>query len=248
MQNVKSYFSSWKPFWKSSTNSCHSRTLTLAPSNINFTSSSLGDLKHSVIDEKLMIDISTKLMESDCPPKLQICAHNNQWFALNNSHLLVYRQLERIGLCDTVVCDIIRSQDVPIGIRQTLIPVPTTTDQEQQPDCFQHSRGRNGDHYMLMDEEGSQSQDEILYCADTPIDSCGYFEGEDPCECSVVTYGESDHDEESEDEQTDENYGEWQTSPSVPVIQISAISNNRLDEIDNDDEIEDYQKEMQSLL
>jgi hypothetical protein len=101
MQNVKSYFSSWKPFWKS-TNSCHSRTLTLAPSNINFTSSSLGDLKHSVIDEKLMIDISTKLMESDCPPKLQICAHNNQWFALNNSHLLVYRQLERIGLCDTV--------------------------------------------------------------------------------------------------------------------------------------------------
>jgi hypothetical protein len=102
MQNVKSYFSSWKPFWKSSTNSCHSRTLTLAPSNINFTSSSLGDLKHSIIDEKLMIDISTKLMESDCPPKLQICAHNNQWFALNNSHLLVYRQLERIGLCDTV--------------------------------------------------------------------------------------------------------------------------------------------------
>ena len=102
MQNVKSYFSSWKPFWKSSNNSCHSQTLTLAPSNINFTSSSLGDLKHSVIDEKLMIDISTKLMESDCPPKLQICAHNNQWFALNNSHLLVYRQLERIGLCDSV--------------------------------------------------------------------------------------------------------------------------------------------------
>lgn len=106
MQNVKSYFSSWKPFWKSSStntsSTCQSRTLTLAPSNINFTSSSLGDLKHSVIDEKLMIDISTKLMESDCPPKLQICAHNNQWFALNNSHLLVYRQLERIGLCDTV--------------------------------------------------------------------------------------------------------------------------------------------------
>ena len=102
MQNVRSYFSSWKPFWKSSASSCQSRTLNLAPSNINFTSSSLGDLKHSVIDEKLMIDISTKLMESDCPPKLQICAHNNQWFALNNSHLLVYRQLERIGLCDTV--------------------------------------------------------------------------------------------------------------------------------------------------
>ncbi|CAF0832078.1 unnamed protein product [Rotaria sp. Silwood1] len=247
MQNVKSYFSSWKPFWKSSTNSCHSRTLTLAPSNINFTSSSLGDLKHSVIDEKLMIDISTKLMESDCPPKLQICAHNNQWFALNNSHLLVYRQLERIGLCDTVVCDIIRSQDVPIGIRQTLTPVTTSDSEHHQ--CFQHSRGRSGDHYMLMDEERPQSQDEILYCADAPIDSCGCFEGEDQCDCSVVTYGESDHDGESDDEQTDDNYGEWQTSSSLPVTQISTISHNRLDDIDNEDDlIEDNQKEMQSLL
>ena len=102
MQNVKSYFSSWKPFWKSSNNSGHSRTLTLAPSNINFTSSSLGDLKHSIIDEKLMIDISTKLIDSISPPKLQIYAHNDHWFALNNSHLLIYRQLERVGLCDTV--------------------------------------------------------------------------------------------------------------------------------------------------
>ena len=102
MQNVKSYFSSWKTFWKSSTNPYQSRTLSLAPSTINFTNSCLGDLKDSTIDEKLMIEISTKLMNSTSPPKLQICAHNNQWFALNNSHLLVYRQLERIGLCDTV--------------------------------------------------------------------------------------------------------------------------------------------------
>jgi hypothetical protein len=41
---------------------------------------------------------------------------------------------------------------------------------------------------------------------------------------------------------------EWQTSPSAPVIQISTISNNRLDEIDNEEEIEDNQKEMHSLL
>ena len=112
---------------------------------------------------------------------------------------------------------------------------------------------------------GSQSHDEILYCADTPIDSCGYFEGEDPCDCSVVTYGESDHEEESEDEQADDTFGgsfdlffsdwipsfvlEWQTSPSIPVMQISAISSNRLDEPENDDDAdEDNQKEMQSLL
>lgn len=49
------------------------------------------------------------------------------------------------------VCDIIRSQDVPIGIRQTLAPV--TTNDSEHHHCFQHSRGRSGDHYMLMDEE-----------------------------------------------------------------------------------------------
>jgi hypothetical protein len=54
---------------------------------------------------------------------------------------------------------------------------------------------------------GPQDQDEILYCADTTIDSCGYLEGEDQCDYSVVTYGESDHEEESEDEQTDDNFG-----------------------------------------
>lgn len=100
MSNMKSYFSSLKSsFWKSTTNV---RTLKLAPSNIHFTSSSLGDLKDSVVDEKLMIEVSTKLIQSISPPKLQICSHENQWFALNNSHLLIYRQLERIGLCETV--------------------------------------------------------------------------------------------------------------------------------------------------
>lgn len=100
MKNMKSYFSSWKSFWKSSPSS--SGTLTLAPSTIHFTDSSLGDLRTSTIDEQLMIDISCQLLQSLTPPKLQICAHQNQWFALNNSHLLVYRQLERIGLCNQV--------------------------------------------------------------------------------------------------------------------------------------------------
>ncbi|CAF3826616.1 unnamed protein product [Adineta steineri] len=239
MQNVKNYFSSWKPFWKSSTNSCHTRTLTLAPSIINFTNSSLGDLKHSVIDEKIMIDISTKLIESVSPPKLQICAHNNQWFALNNSHLLVYQQLERIGLCDTVVCDIIRSQDVPMGIRETLIPVGIS----QQ---VQNSREQQtGDHYILRDEEGSSSsQDEIIYCSDIPADSCGCLDDDDLCDSSIATCIDSDQDGDSIDEQLD-----YQKTLSLATRPISTISNNQFDQVDlDDDEIEDGQKEMQSLL
>ncbi|CAM4935905.1 unnamed protein product [Rotaria socialis] len=219
MQNVKSYFSSWKTFWKSSTNSYQTRTLSLAPSTINFTNSSLGDLKDSTIDEKLMIDISTKLMNSTSPPKLQICAHNNQWFALNNSHLLVYRQLERIGLCDTVVCDVIRSEDIPLGIRESLVPV---VKRQQKPDsCCQNSREHMEDQNVLMDDE----------------------EGEDQCDSSNITYGDSDRDGDSDDEQTS-----WPTK-TFSLTRLSTIGNSRFDDIDLDDDgTEDHQKEMQSLL
>lgn len=101
MQNVKNYF---QTLWKSSSSSSrsHSQFLTLSPSLIHFTDSTLADLQQSQIDEKLLNEISQKLIGSVVPPKLQICRHENQWFALNNSHLLIYRQLERIGLCDTV--------------------------------------------------------------------------------------------------------------------------------------------------
>ncbi|CAF3299305.1 unnamed protein product [Rotaria socialis] len=238
MQNVKSYFSSWKTFWKSSTNSYQSRTLSLAPSTINFTNSSLGDLKDSTIDEKLMIDISTKLMNSTSPPKLQICAHNNQWFALNNSHLLVYRQLERIGLCDTVVCDVIRSEDIPLGIRESLVPV---VKRQQKPDsCCQNSREHMEDQNVLMDDEG---QDEIMYFSDVQADSCGCLEGEDQCDSSNITYGDSDRDGDSDDEQTS-----WPTK-TFSLTRLSTIGNSRFDDIDLDDDgTEDHQKEMQSLL
>ena len=100
MQNVKSYL---QTLWKSSSRSAsRSRVLTLPPSLIRFTDATLADLQQSQIDENLLNEISRKLIESIVPPKLQICRHENQWFALNNSHLLIYRQLERIGLCDTV--------------------------------------------------------------------------------------------------------------------------------------------------
>jgi hypothetical protein len=41
-----------------------------------------------------------------------------------------------------LVCDVIRSQDIPIGIRQTLIPIEIP-----QQQC-------NGDHCALINEEG----------------------------------------------------------------------------------------------
>ncbi|CAF0964441.1 unnamed protein product, partial [Didymodactylos carnosus] len=261
MQSVKSYFSTWKPFWKKSTSSENHqnnyRTLTLSPSTVNFTNSCLGDLKHSIIDEKLMIEISTKLIESDCPPKLQVVENNHQWFALNNSHLLVYRQLERIGLCDKVVCDIIPSQNIPDGIRETLINhntnnnpfitrllhktsssvIPPTISHNYHPINEQSSVHDQCEQYVLMDDFDREQHDEILYCTDIPTDSCAYLEDEQ-CDCDV-TY---DSDSETHSEQTDENYGgEWQRN-----FAVSTTINNtsELDQSDDDDK----EKEMQSLL
>lgn len=82
----------------------------------------------------------------------------------------------------------------------------------------------------------------------------------------MVTYGDSDQDGESDDEQTDENYGgrneietviadverfvvEWQTSPSISGGPVDSVSSERVDDNENDDDgVEDSQKEMQSLL
>ncbi len=43
-----------------------------------------------------------------------------------------------------------------------------------------------------------QNQDEIMYCADIQADSCGCLDNDDD---SLVTDGESDDDEDSDDEQ-----------------------------------------------
>lgn len=59
---------------------------------------------------------------------------------------------------------------------------------------------------LILDLEPS-THDEIIYCADTTIDTCGYLEGEDQCDCSVNTFGDSDQDVESDDDQADDNYG-----------------------------------------
>ncbi|CAF4855533.1 unnamed protein product, partial [Rotaria magnacalcarata] len=41
-----------------------------------------------------------------------------------------------------------------------------------------------------------------MYFSDVQADSCGCLEGEDQCDTSNITYGESDRDGDSDDEQT----------------------------------------------
>lgn len=177
MQNVKEYF---QILWKSSSSS-RSQPLTLPPSIIQFTDPSVADLHLSESHQRLLNEISEKLLESVVPPKLQIYRDENQWFALNNSHLLVYRQLERLGQCDAVgrrktknfsgeidlfasvlVCDWVRNEDVPLGIRQTL---------------------RSTCH---------ENVNEVIYCSTLPADSCACYD-----QSSDVTDDENEEQEES---------------------------------------------------
>jgi hypothetical protein len=105
---------------------------------------------------------------------------------------------------------------------------------------------------------GAQSQDEVIYRSDVQADSCGYFEGEDPYDSSVLTNGESDRDEDSDDEASGTAFAftveradrclhsEW---PIHTRATISTISHQRFDHIDlDDDAVEDSHKELQSLL
>ncbi|CAF4734104.1 unnamed protein product, partial [Rotaria magnacalcarata] len=65
------------------------------------------------------------------------------------------------------------------------------------------------------------------------------LEGEDQCDTSNITYGESDRDGDSDDEQTS-----WPTK-TFSLTRLSTIGNSRFDDIDlDDDDTDDYQKEM----
>ena len=69
----------------------------------------------------------------------------------------------------SLVCDIIRNENIPLGIRQNLIP----------PSKDSH-------------------QDEVVYSSDMHADSCGYLDGYDLSDDETDDDDESDEEEEED--------------------------------------------------
>jgi hypothetical protein len=92
----------------------------IAPHCIHYTNSTSDDTIYRIDDESLN-EIAAEILESDnSPPKLQIVHYGDRYFAINNSHLQIYKQLQISGLITHVQADVINIEAIPFALRQHL--------------------------------------------------------------------------------------------------------------------------------
>lgn len=93
----------------------------LAPSEIHFLHNSASSyiLTPDVID-----DVGHRLTENrERVPRIQVVEKDGVWFALNDSYLHVYRELERQGRCPKIRVDVVALSKVPQDVQKGMIVV-----------------------------------------------------------------------------------------------------------------------------
>lgn len=106
-------------------NDTTTRQIYIAPHCIRYTNSTLDDTIYRIDDESLN-EIAAEILDSDnLPPKLQIVFYDGNYFAINNSHLQIYKQLQLSGLITHVQADLINIEAIPIKLRDHLLQTPS---------------------------------------------------------------------------------------------------------------------------
>jgi hypothetical protein len=96
----------------------------IAPHCIKYTNSTLDETIYRIDDESLN-EIAHEILESsNAPPKLQIVEFEKKYFAINNSHLQIYKQLQYSGLITHVQADLINIEAIPEQLRNHLLQTP----------------------------------------------------------------------------------------------------------------------------
>lgn len=99
----------------------NTRQIYIAPHCIRYSNSTLDDTIYRIDDDSLN-EIATEILESDnLPPKLQIVLYDGKYYAINNSHLQIYKQLQISGLITHVQADVISLEAIPMALRKHLL-------------------------------------------------------------------------------------------------------------------------------
>ncbi|CAN8002528.1 unnamed protein product, partial [Ixodes hexagonus] len=92
----------------------------LAPSEIHFLHDSASSyiLTPDVID-----DVGHQLLQqnNDRVPRIQVVEKDGSWFALNDSYLRVYRELEKQGRCPKIRVEVVALSKVPQNVQKGMI-------------------------------------------------------------------------------------------------------------------------------
>ncbi|KAH7943081.1 hypothetical protein HPB52_004907 [Rhipicephalus sanguineus] len=98
----------------------------LAPSEIHF----LHDAGSCVLSPDVVDELGQRLEENrGRVPRIQVVEKDGSWFALNDSYLRVYRELERQGRCPRVNVTVVSLNKVPQDLQKgmTVTSSATTT-------------------------------------------------------------------------------------------------------------------------
>lgn len=151
----------------------NTRQIYIAPHCIRYSNSTLDDTIYRIDDESLN-EIAAEVLESEnLPPKLQIVFYDGVYFAINNSNLQIYKQLQLSGLITHVQADLISVEAIPFALREFLLQTPSNlnnythefTDEEYQEVqnsdlTSETNRSSNVTNESLNDSENNELPDE----------------------------------------------------------------------------------------
>ncbi|KAH8037593.1 hypothetical protein HPB51_015027 [Rhipicephalus microplus] len=96
----------------------------LAPSEIHF----LHDAGSCVLSPDVVDELGQRLEENrGRVPRIQVVEKDGSWFALNDSYLRVYRELERQGRCPRVNVTVVSLNKVPQDLQKGMTVTSSAT-------------------------------------------------------------------------------------------------------------------------
>ncbi|CAM1312346.1 Uncharacterised protein g5956 [Pycnogonum litorale] len=101
----------------------------LAPSKIYFISDISTNGLNLTPDDQTLISSLSKMCENsgESLPKIQVSEKGGAYFALNNSSLHVYRELEKQGRCTKIAVDVVDLSKVPGNLQRGMIVRPVNS-------------------------------------------------------------------------------------------------------------------------
>jgi hypothetical protein len=195
----------------------------IAPHCIRYTNSTLDDTIYRIDDESLN-EIAAEILESNnTPPKLQIVFYNNRYFAINNSHLQIYKQLQLSGLITHVQADLINIEAIPYALRQHLLQAPINSinsdhisDEDELADELDNLNQSNGIANILSASNVEMLEKNVL------VDE-------------TYEFGTSENCVESEEEEEEEQTEEIHRNRVEPQEEDNACDEDENDYGDEDD-------------
>lgn len=119
----------------------------LAPSDIHFISDGVTNgLNLGGVDEKLICSVSNQICENNGKslPKIQVSLKGGAYFALNNSSLHIYRELEKRGKCSRIQVDVVDINKIPENVQKGMMIVQDDK-HLSSGNCQNKGRGAEGD-------------------------------------------------------------------------------------------------------